>query len=36
MGHTTTGMLFAHYWEVVTPEAAESYWRIGPVADGFL
>jgi integrase len=29
MGHTTTGMLFAHYREVVTPDAAESYWRIG-------
>jgi integrase len=30
MGHTTTAVLFAHYREVVTPEAADSYWRIVP------
>ena len=30
MGHTTTAMLFKHYREVVTPEAAEAYWRIVP------
>ncbi len=30
MGHTTTAMLFAHYREVVTPEAAEAYWKIKP------
>ncbi|HLJ91399.1 MAG TPA: tyrosine-type recombinase/integrase [Candidatus Angelobacter sp.] len=30
MGHTTTGMLFEHYREVVTPEAAEQYWKIQP------
>ena len=28
MGHRTTAMLFAHYREVVTPEAAEIYWQI--------
>ena len=28
LGHTTTGMLFAHYREVVTPEAAMAYWEI--------
>ena len=32
LGHTTTGMLFAHYREVVTPDAAEEYWSIGPEA----
>ena len=26
MGHTTTAMLFSHYREVVTTEAAEAYW----------
>jgi integrase len=30
MGHTTTAMLFAHYREVVTPEAAQEYWQIVP------
>lgn len=30
LGHTTTAMLFAHYREVVTPDAAEVYWRIVP------
>jgi integrase len=30
MGHSTTKMLFAHYREVVTPEAAQSYWNIRP------
>jgi integrase len=30
LGHTTTGMLFAHYREVVTPEAARAYWQIHP------
>jgi integrase len=31
MGHTTTKMLFAHYREVVTPEAATAYWNIRPL-----
>jgi len=31
LGHTTTGMLFEHYREVVSPEAAESYWSIYPI-----
>jgi integrase len=30
MGHTTTGMLFAHYREVVTPDDAATYWKISP------
>jgi integrase len=30
LGHTTTAMLFSHYREVVTPEAAEAYWQITP------
>jgi integrase len=30
LGHTTTGMLFAHYREVVRPDAATSYWRLEP------
>lgn len=30
MGHTTTAMIFEHYREVVTPEAAEEYWNIRP------
>ena len=30
MGHTTTAMLFAHYREVVAPEAADEYWKIEP------
>ncbi len=30
LGHTTTGLLFAHYREVVTPEDAEAYWQIMP------
>jgi integrase len=33
LGHTTPAMLFTHYREVVTPEDAESYWRIVPPAD---
>ena len=34
LGHTTTGMLFAHYREIVTPDDAESYWRVVPVGSG--
>ena len=30
LGHTTTTMLFAHYREVVTPEAGKKYWMIVP------
>jgi integrase len=30
IGHTTTAMLFAHYREVVSPEAAAAYWMIRP------
>ena len=30
MGHTTTGMIFAHYREVVTPEDSDAYWMIMP------
>jgi integrase len=28
LGHTTTGMLFAHYREVVSPDAADIYWKL--------
>jgi integrase len=31
MGHVGAGVLFRHYREVVTPDAADSYWRILPV-----
>jgi integrase len=34
MGHKTTSMLFDHYREVVSPEAAERYWQIVPPAPG--
>lgn len=34
LGHTTTEVLFNHYREVVTPEEAEKYWKIGP-EEGF-
>lgn len=30
MGHTTTGMLFSHYREVVTPEDGQRFWQIAP------
>jgi integrase len=30
LGHTTTAMLFAHYREVVTPQASGQYWTIMP------
>lgn len=30
MGHATTGMIFTHYREVVTPEDAAEYWKILP------
>ena len=30
MGHTTTKMIFAHYYEVVRPESADEYWKITP------
>ena len=30
MGHTTTGMIFTHYREVVAPEHADAYWQIVP------
>lgn len=33
MGHTTTGMLFAHYREVVTPESASHYWELLPARE---
>jgi integrase len=33
LGHTTTAMLFNTYRELVTPEEAERYWKIAPVAD---
>lgn len=28
IGHTTTAILFMHYRELVTPEAAKAYWRV--------
>jgi integrase len=30
MGHTSTSMIFDHYREVVTPQAAQRYWEIRP------
>lgn len=30
MGHSTTKMIFAHYREVVRPDAAAQYWQIEP------
>ena len=30
MGHRDTNMLFRHYRELVTKEAAIGYWNIGP------
>lgn len=34
MGHADTGMIFGHYREVVRPDDAEEYWKIGlPEAD---
>lgn len=33
LGHTTTAMLFGHYREVVSPNAAEEYWKISPAID---
>lgn len=30
MGHTTTGLIFSHYREVVRPEAGAEYWSIRP------
>lgn len=32
LGHKSPDMLFAHYRELVTPEDAERYWNIRPVA----
>jgi len=32
LGHTSTSMIFQHYRELVTPEAAETYWNIAPEA----
>jgi integrase len=32
MGHTSTNLIFNTYREVVTPDAAEAYWRIFPHA----
>jgi integrase len=34
LGHTTTGMLFAHYREVVTTEDATAYWSLLPQPEG--
>jgi integrase len=31
MGHTTTGMLFTHYREVVSPQDAKQYWEVTPI-----
>jgi integrase len=33
LGHTTSGLLFAHYRELVTPDAAAQWWSIRPAAD---
>jgi hypothetical protein len=30
MGHTSSRMIFEHYREVVTPQAAQLYWGIRP------
>jgi integrase len=32
LGHTNTGMLFAHYRELVKPAEAARYWSIKPAA----
>jgi integrase len=32
LGHTDQELLFRHYRELVTPEAAEKYWKIWPAA----
>jgi integrase len=31
MGHTDSGMIFAHYRELVRPKDAERYWKIKPL-----
>jgi integrase len=33
LGHTSSQMLFSTYREVVRPEEAESYWKIGPAVE---
>jgi integrase len=33
LGHTTTAMLFNTYRELVSPEEAQRYWKIEPVAE---
>jgi integrase len=33
LGHSGTQLLFQHYRELVTPEEANGYWKIGPIAD---
>jgi hypothetical protein len=34
MGHTDSGMIFAHYRELVKPKDADRYWTIRPAAAG--
>ncbi len=36
LGHTDQELLFRHYRELVTPEAAEKYWSIRPVRETAL
>jgi integrase len=33
MGHTNSGMIFAHYRELVRPKDAERYWKIRPLPE---
>jgi len=33
MGHSDSGMIFAHYRELVKPKDAERYWNIRPAAE---
>lgn len=30
LGHTTTGVVFAHYRELVLPEEARRFWSLTP------
>jgi integrase len=30
LGHTSPGIVFAHYRELVKPHAAEAYWKLAP------
>ena len=34
MGHTTQGILFEHYRNLVTKEDAEAFWSIVPATTG--